>query len=94
MNDERSGIGLKRIVFGPEPDLKVGQRTIPVENLDQDGKGKTGKMDNFDRFVPPTPYRSENKKEDPEKMEKDDNVSKDSKQHFAIPADPEMFEGS
>jgi hypothetical protein len=59
----------------------VGERAIPSKNLKQDGKEKTGEMDNPNNLVFYTPYRSQKQKDDPNKMDEDNDIGKDLKKH-------------
>jgi len=62
----------------------VGKRTVPTKNLDQDGKEKAGKMKNPDDLVFNTPYRSQKQKDNPEKMDKDNDIGKDLTKHLEL----------
>jgi hypothetical protein len=56
----------------------VGEGTVPVKDLNKDGQGKTAGVDEFDRTVPHSEKCPKDEKEDPEEMDEDDNICKDS----------------
>jgi hypothetical protein len=58
-----------------QPELKVSQRTIPTQNLDHDGKEKTGDVNDPDGPMFGTPNGSKEGKYDPKKVNQDDEIS-------------------
>ncbi len=56
-------------MFRPQPDLKMGERTVPIEYLNEEGKNKTGDMEDFYDSIFDSPNGAEEKEDDPEKMD-------------------------
>ena len=40
MDDKRAYVGKRRKMLRSQPDLEMGKRTVPVENLDDESKSK------------------------------------------------------
>ena len=82
MDDERTFIGQRRIVPRPQPNLEVGERTVPAKYLNDKSKGETGDVEDLDSFVLNPPKCTKEKKDDPEKMDYHDTVCKDLGEHL------------
>jgi len=83
MNDERPCIGQGRVMFRSQPDLKMGERAVPINYLNKEGKGKANDMENFYYPIFHSPKRPEEEKDDPEKMDQDHAICKNLINHFS-----------
>ena len=68
-------------MFRSQPELKVGQRTIPVKHLDENGKEETGEMNDLDGLMPGTPNGPKEEKNDPKKVDDDDKIRQNLVKH-------------
>ncbi len=64
MDDERTCIGQGRAVFRSQPDLKMGERAVPIKYLNDEGKNKTKDMEDFYTY-----HRKENAKKEAAKRD-------------------------
>ena len=63
-----------RIMHRSQPYFKMRQGTVPVKDLKHEGEDQPADMDNFERFVSSSPKSAEDEKEDPEKMDENNDV--------------------
>jgi len=42
VDDEGPCIGEIRAMFGPQPNLEIGEGTVPIKSLNDESKGETG----------------------------------------------------
>ena len=56
-------------MFRSQPDLEMGERTVPIEDLNDEGKNQTGNMEDLDGLISYSPDCTEKEKEDPEEMD-------------------------
>ncbi|GAB4405539.1 MAG: hypothetical protein OHK0032_00040 [Thermodesulfovibrionales bacterium] len=56
---------------------------IPVKDLDDKGKGKTGNMKNPYSLIPHPPQGTEDQEHYPEEMDEDDCIRKDFEDHIS-----------
>jgi len=61
-------------MFWPQPDLKVGEGTIPIKYLNDEGKEKTRDMKNLYFLVFDSPKYTQKQKKYPEEMSKDNDI--------------------
>lgn len=76
VDDIGTGICLCRIMVRPQPNLEMGQGTVPAKDLEHKRKGQPADMDIFDDPVYPARKRPEDQKNDPEEMNNYGQVSK------------------
>lgn len=88
MNDERPRIGQGRAVFRSQPDLKMGERAVPIKYLNDEGKNKTRDMEEFYNSLFDSPNGSEKKKDNPKKMDKNHAIRKNLVNHFSLRHSP------
>lgn len=60
----------------------MGERTVPVKHLNDEGKDKTGKMENLYNPILDSPKGAQKEKDNPEKMDKDNNICKNLEEHL------------
>jgi hypothetical protein len=60
----------------------MGERTVPIKYLNDESKGKAGKMKNLYNLILDSPKGAEKEKDDPEKMDHDNKVSKNLVEHY------------
>ena len=82
VDDEGACPGDLRVVARSQPDLEVGEGTIPIEELNDECEGEPRQMKDFDRPVFSSPDGSRKEKEDPEKVDQDNGVGKDPVNHL------------
>ena len=82
MDDEWTSIGQGRTVFRPQPDFEMGERTVPTNYLNEKGKYKTGDMEDSYSLILNSPEYTEEKKDDPEKMDQNDTICKNLVDHL------------
>ena len=75
-------------MFRSQPDLKMGERAVPINYLNEEGKGKTREMKNLDGFIFHSPKCPEEEKDDPKKMDQDHTICKNLINHFSIRHSP------
>ena len=85
MNDERTGISQSEIVFRSQPDLEMGERTVPIKYLNSKSKDKAGEMEDLYNLILDSPKGAEKKKDDPEKMDQHHTICKNLVEHFLRP---------
>src|SRR4030042_3993820 len=88
MDDERTCISQGRAVFRSQPDLKMGERAVPIKYLNDEGKNKTRDMEDFYNSIFDTPNGSEEKKDNPKKMDKNHAICKNLVYHFSLRHSP------
>jgi len=88
VNDERPRIGQGRAVFRSQPDLKMGERAVPIKYLNDEGKNKTRDMEDFYNSIFDSPNGSEKKKDNPKKMDKNHAIRKNLVYHFSLRHSP------
>lgn len=76
MDDERTCISQCRIVSRSQPNLKVGEGTVPAEYLNDKSKGKTGDVEDFYSPILDSPEYTKKKKNDPEKVDRHNTICK------------------
>ena len=72
-------------MFRPQPNLKVSERTVPIEYLYEQGKEKSWEMKNFQNFVSPSQNSTEKEKQDPKEMYQYNDIRKNFENHFVWP---------
>jgi hypothetical protein len=82
VDDEGACPGDLRAVPRSQPDFKVGQGTVPIEELNDESKSKPRQMEDSDCPVFSSPDGPRKEKEDPEEVDQDDGVGKDSVNHL------------
>ena len=82
MDDKRACIGEGRGVFRPQPDFKMSEWAVPVEYLNDKGKGKTGEMEGSYNFILNSPEGSQKKKDDPEEMNQNHTICENLVDHL------------
>ena len=83
MDDERTRISQCRIVSGSQPNLKIGERTVPAKYLNDKSKGETGDVEDFYSFILNSPEGTEKKKDDPKKMDHYNTIRKNLVEHLS-----------
>ena len=69
-------------MFRPQPDFEMGERAVPIKNLNDKGKYKTGDMEDSYCLILNSPEYTEEKKDDPEKMDQNDTVCENLVDHL------------
>jgi hypothetical protein len=82
MDEERTSISQGKIMFRSQPHFKMGERTVPIKYLNDESKDKAGKMENLYNLILDSPKGAEKEKQDPEKMNHDNKVSKNLVEHY------------
>ena len=75
-------------MFRSQPDLKMGERAVPINYLNEEGKGKADDMENFYYPIFHSPKCPEEEKDDPKKMDQDHAICKNLINHFSIRHSP------
>lgn len=81
MDDEGTNMYKAGIMFRPQPEFNMSERTIPPKNLNQDGKNKTGEMKSLYHSVPDSPDGTEKQEQYPKKMDEDKDIGTDFIKH-------------
>ncbi len=68
----------------PEPDLEVRERAVPAEDLDHKGKGERSKVNDLHGANANARDRPEDQKDDPEEMDRNNNIGKDPENHSKV----------
>lgn len=84
MRNEGTRVSHNRVMPRPQPELKMGERTIPVKNLNQNSKEKTRKVNPPDCLVSGPPQRTKKQKDDPEEMDQNNQICKNLIQHLSL----------
>ncbi len=82
MNDERTGISQVEALFRSQPHFEMGERTVPIEYLNDESKDKAGEMEDFYNPILDSPKGAKKEKDDPEKMDQDHTIRKNLVEHF------------
>jgi hypothetical protein len=85
MDDERTSISQGEAVLRSQPDLEMGERTVPIKYLNEKSKDKAGKMEDLYSLILDSPKGAEKKKDDPEKMDQHHTICKNLVEHFLRP---------
>jgi len=83
MDDEGTRISQCRIVCGSQPNLKVGERTVPAKYLNDKSKGETGDVKDFYSLILNSPEYTKKKKNDPEKVDHHNTVCNNFVKHLS-----------
>ena len=84
MDDKRAYVGKRRKMLRSQPDLEMGKRTLAVENLNDESKSKACEMKDLDPLVLNSPEGAKEKKQNPEEMDEDNDISKDLVKHCYV----------
>ena len=84
MDDKRAYVGKRRKMFRSQPDLEISKRAVPVENLNDESKSKAWEMKDLDPLVLNSPEGAKEKKQNPEEMDEDNDISKDLVKHCSV----------
>ena len=68
----------------PEPEFQMRERAVPAEDLNYKRKGEPAHVNDFHEWISLTGNGSDDQKHDPEEMNQDDNISKNSQIHRII----------
>lgn len=82
VDDERTRVGQGRGVFRSQPDLQMGERAVPIQYLNDESKDEAKEVKDFYDFIFDSPNGSDEKKNDPEKMDDHHTICKDLVDHF------------
>jgi hypothetical protein len=83
VDDERSGITEDKIVFRSQPHFEMGERTVPIKHLNDEGKDKAREMEDFYNPVLDSPESTQKEKDNPEKMDQNNAIRKNLVEHLS-----------
>jgi hypothetical protein len=63
----------------------MGERTVPIEYLNDESKDKAGEMENLYDLILDSPKGANKEKDDPEKMDQHHTICKNLVEHFLRP---------
>jgi hypothetical protein len=82
MDDERTGISQGEVVSQSQPHFEMGERTIPIKHLNDEGKDKSGEMTYLHNLILDSPQAPQKEKDDPEKMDQHHAICKNLVEHI------------
>lgn len=66
----------------------MGERTVPIEYLNQEGKGKAEEMEDLDQPIFDSPKGTKKEKDNPKKMNQHHTICKNLVKHFSLRHSP------
>jgi hypothetical protein len=82
MDGERTSIAKGKIMFRSQPHFEMGERTVPIKHLNDEGKDKAGEMEDLYNLILDSPKGAQKEKDDPEKMDQYHTIRKNLVKHF------------